>query len=50
MPHPNDQDEPTIYDWLTFVPPAWASAPVVPAALVPECACPADCLRDHENE
>ncbi len=49
MPQPNDQYEP-IHDEGTGVPISWSPAPVQSTALAADCACPADCPRDHENE
>ncbi len=53
------QPEPAATAWpapgLTIAPWGWTIAaqrfnPVVSLALAAECGCPADCLRDHENE
>lgn len=49
MPQSNDQYDPALDD-ATAVPAGWGPAPTIPTALSADCACPADCPRDHENE
>jgi hypothetical protein len=49
MPQPADQYEPIVDDDLA-IPLNWTAAPVMSAVLATECACPTDCLHDHENE
>jgi hypothetical protein len=49
MQQPNDQYEP-INDEAMAVPVSWSPAPVPSMAMAADCACPADCPRDHENE